>query len=398
VRATILRLGLGVAALLALIATGALSTEGLASASARPELLAGAFLALLATVPLAAFRWWLLLRALGFGLGPGWAVATTFIGTLSNTFLPGAYGGDLVRVGLAWRVERAGLNRLAVSVLADRLSGLVALLGLGLALLPALPGAPQGRLALIAGGLLLAGALGLGLGLAFAAPLAALLGRLPGRLGTTLSHITREVFGALRAYLHRPLVPLGAVAISAVQYVLVLAAIVALGRAMAFDALSAAGYAVAGVWSLVANAVPITPGGIGVGEAAFAQAAQLIAAARAPLATTEFAPLLVAAGHNAPENGHSEYFEYVLDQPPPFFLAPIWPPRAVLAERLESLRGGIAQGLAERRFDLVLANPFPFGLLPRAVLEANYVQVGAIPLDMPWGDQRWTAGVWRPRP
>jgi copper chaperone len=36
--------------LLALIATGALSTEGLASASARPELLAGAFLALLATV------------------------------------------------------------------------------------------------------------------------------------------------------------------------------------------------------------------------------------------------------------------------------------------------------------------------------------------------------------
>jgi hypothetical protein len=134
------------------------------------------------------------------------------------------------------------------------------------------------------------------------------------------------------------------------------------------------------------------------GEAAFAEAAQLIAAARTPLATTEFAPLLVAAGHNAPENGHSEYFEYVLDQPSPFFLAPIWPPRAVLAERLETLRGGIAQGLAERRFDLVLANPFPFGLLPRAVLEANYVQVGAIPLDMPWGDQRWTAGVWRPRP
>lgn len=134
------------------------------------------------------------------------------------------------------------------------------------------------------------------------------------------------------------------------------------------------------------------------GEAAFAQAAQMIGGARNPLATTEFAPLLVAAGHPAPENGHSEYFEYVLDQAPPFFLAPIWPPRAVLAERLEALRGGIAQGLAERRYDLVLANPFPFGLLPRAVLEANYVQEGAIALDMPWGDQRWTAGIWRPRP
>lgn len=296
-RSTILRLGLGGAALAALGYSGALGTQGLSAAAARPDLLVAAFLALLATVPLAGFRWWLLLRGLQFRLGAGWAVSTTFIGTLCNTFLPGAYGGDLVRVGLAYRAEGAGLNRIAVSVLVDRLSGLVALLGLGLALLPALPGAPQGRLAAIAAGALLVGAAGIAIGLAFAAPITALLARLPGRVGTLASHIAREVFAALRAYVRRPAVPVLAVAISAVQYVLVLLAIIAVGRAMAFDALSAPGYAVAGVWSLVANAIPITPGGIGVGEAAFAQAARLLEAAPsgAPYATVFLAQRVLSA-------------------------------------------------------------------------------------------------------
>jgi uncharacterized membrane protein YbhN (UPF0104 family) len=298
VRGTILRLGLGVAALAALAASGALSTQGISAVAANPGLLAAAFVALLATVPLAGLRWWLLLRGLDFfRLGAGWAVSTTFIGTLCNTFLPGAYGGDLVRVGLAYRAEGAGLNRIAVSVLVDRLSGLVALLGLGLALLPALPGAPQGRLAAIATGALLAGAACIAIGLVFAAPITVLLGRLPGRAGRLLSHMAREVFAALRAYVHRPAVPLLAVVISAVQYMLVLLAIVALGRAMAFDALSAAGYAVAGVWSLVANALPVTPGGIGVGEAAFAQAARLLEAtpSAAPYATVFLAQRVLAA-------------------------------------------------------------------------------------------------------
>jgi glycosyltransferase 2 family protein len=272
----VFRVGLAAAAMAALVLSGAISSDGLEAAREGPDLVLAAFLALLTTVPLSGVRWWLLMRGLGSRRSCGWAIGTTFIGALTSTFLPGSHGGDLVRVGLASREERLGLSRAAVSVLVDRLAGLVALIAVCLFLLPALPGSSQRQLMLIAGGLLLAGAVSLGLALVLAAPLVALLARLPGRLGTTLAATARDVLSALGAYLPQPQLLIAAVAISAVQYVLVLAAILALGHAMQFHALSAAGYAVAGGWSMLANALPLTPGGIGVGEAAFAQAARLL--------------------------------------------------------------------------------------------------------------------------
>jgi uncharacterized membrane protein YbhN (UPF0104 family) len=42
---------------------------------------------------------------------------------------------------------------------------------------------------------------------------------------------------------------------------------------MSFNALPISGYAVAGVWAMIANSLPLTPGGLGVGEAVFAQIA-----------------------------------------------------------------------------------------------------------------------------
>ncbi len=149
---------------------------------------------------------------------------------------------------------------------------------------------------------------------------------------------------------------------------------------------------------LNAHLFPWQWGRFAAGEAAFGEAARLIGNATRPLGTTEFAPLLALAGHTAYENGHSEYFSYALAGRPPFFLAAVWPPRAVLEQRNDAWNAAILGGLEARRFDLVLANPFLFGLIPRAPLAASYARVGGIELDMPWGDQRWTAGVWRPSP
>lgn len=133
-------------------------------------------------------------------------------------------------------------------------------------------------------------------------------------------------------------------------------------------------------------------------EAGFAAAARLIEAARSPLATTEFAPLLLAAGRPAPETGHSEYFAGVLAAAPPSWLAPLLPPRAVLEARAAALAAPIETGLAARAFDLVLTNPFGFGLMPRPLLEANYAPAGRLAVEMPWAAQAWEAEIWRPRP
>ena len=74
-------------------------------------------------------RWQMLARPLGFRRRLGPFVAFYFIGMYFNLFLPTSVGGDVVR---AWYLDGGSGRRLAafVSVLVDRLSGLLVLLGL----------------------------------------------------------------------------------------------------------------------------------------------------------------------------------------------------------------------------------------------------------------------------
>jgi hypothetical protein len=148
---------------------------------------------------------------------------------------------------------------------------------------------------------------------------------------------------------------------------------------------------------LCAHHFPWRIGAFAAAEADFTIAARLIADAMRPLATTEFAPLLFRAGWPAPENGHAEYFAAAIRADPPRVLAFLWPTRALLQARAESLDSAIRDGIAARRFDLVLTNPFGFGLIPRPLLQAEYRVVGHLPVAMPWASQRWQAEIWRPR-
>lgn len=151
--------------------------------------------------------------------------------------------------------------------------------------------------------------------------------------------------------------------------------------------------------AIVINAhwFPWRIGAFAAGEAGFARAAGLIGVAQQPLASVEFAPLLIAAGRAAPENGHAEYFAYALSHSPPAILAPLWPPSAVLRAQADAGAQTIADGLAARRFDLVLTNGFGFGLIPRELLVQHYAIAGSLPVSMPWAAQAWQAEIWRPR-
>ncbi len=272
-RGFIIKLAIGAAGVFILVKFGSIDISVLAVVVERPDLLAVAFLCLLATVPLAALRWRSLLEGLGFAMAFRWTLNTTFVSLFFHTFLPGAYGGDAVRLALAYRATGGGLNRLTFSVLTDRITGLIALLLLGLFMVPALPEAYVSRLEWIAALACGLGIVGLAVVLRSGEWLAGMIGRLPAPVGPTLAYVVREVTGALRAYLARPSVLLLAVVISMVQYALVLTALGVLGHAMRLEGLSPLGYVVAGIWSLVANALPVTPGGLGVGEAAFAHVA-----------------------------------------------------------------------------------------------------------------------------
>lgn len=72
-------------------------------------------------------RWWVCLRILGMDVSLGRALRFYAIGLFASLFLLGPLGGDAVRVGLLWRDGRHKAAA-ALSVLVDRVSGLVALI------------------------------------------------------------------------------------------------------------------------------------------------------------------------------------------------------------------------------------------------------------------------------
>ncbi|MET0262052.1 MAG: lysylphosphatidylglycerol synthase transmembrane domain-containing protein [Rariglobus sp.] len=72
-------------------------------------------------------RWWLCLRILGIEVSLGRSLRFYAIGLFGSLFLLGPLGGDAVRIGLLWRDGHAK-GPAALSVLVDRMSGLVALI------------------------------------------------------------------------------------------------------------------------------------------------------------------------------------------------------------------------------------------------------------------------------
>lgn len=101
-----------------------------------------------------AYRWRLLLGAVGARPPFGRLVYLYFVGSFFNAFLPTGFGGDVVRVleaGEGLRSEQA-----AGTVLVDRLSGFIGLFGLALAALPFAHGLAPAQTMWLIGGLAVA--------------------------------------------------------------------------------------------------------------------------------------------------------------------------------------------------------------------------------------------------
>jgi uncharacterized protein (TIRG00374 family) len=276
----ILRTAAGLLILFLLAYFGRIDLSALESALSHPALLAFAASLMLLAIPISALRWWLLTSALGFPMNYAWSLRTTFTGQFFSMFLPGAIGGDLIRVTLARRAARRGLAQLTFSVLMDRLSGLAGLVLLGFCALPTMPERFHQPAYLVPWAIGCATILGgFVVAVVWGHLIAGLLGRLPDPIGPRLSFSAREVLAALRTYADRWLTLVWTLAISIINFLMIFAALASLGAAMTFNSLSPAGYVIAGVWASIVNTIPLTPGGLGLGEAAFAQIAVMLESA-----------------------------------------------------------------------------------------------------------------------
>jgi glycosyltransferase 2 family protein len=266
------KMALGIALLAALVVWGQIDLQALLELT--PSAVMTSLAILLVSIPVAAVRWAILLRLVGASIRVVDLMHFVAIGVLTNVLLLGSIGGDAIRGLYAWRALGHSGSRVAVSILADRVFGLLAalLMSLTFSLLywhrmqqvPALAALGTSIIAAAA-------ACVVGAGVLFAVPdltrpLEARLLRWP-RVARLVAEL-REMILMLRT---SPLALLAAFALALVTQILAVFAVVVVAKTLKIGALSVADYMFAVPLTLVANALPLTPSGIGVGEAAFDQ-------------------------------------------------------------------------------------------------------------------------------
>jgi uncharacterized membrane protein YbhN (UPF0104 family) len=237
--------------------------------------LAGALVALLIGHLIAVTRWWRLLCVAGCAVRWFDALRLAFIGLFFNLVVPGLTGGDLVKAVLAAKENPSKRTDAVVTVVLDRLIGVIALAALAVAVaLAPLDSLSAGRSGFrpvvlpLAAGLVaaLAGAFVYGHpGLRRRLGIERRLARLP--LGAKLALLDR----AALVHLARPGELAIAFALSLANHVSVVLGTFALARAFGVDE-SAAGLAehfVIVPLANIASALPVAPGGWGIGEAAY---------------------------------------------------------------------------------------------------------------------------------
>lgn len=223
-------------------------------------------------------RWWRLLALAGCPTRWSHAFRLTFLGLFFNNVLPGATGGDVPK-GLMIAKENPGRGADALmTVLVDRIFGMVALAVLALLVILLVPSPFD---ALRPGLLLGLGVVALGTllyaqkGLRRRLGLSALVDRLP--LATKLRQLDR----AALLYLQRPGGMAVAFGFSFVNHLLVTFGVVFLGQALGIEGVPLLRWFVLVPVGNLISAVPLAPGGWGVGELAYGALFGMIGASQA---------------------------------------------------------------------------------------------------------------------
>ncbi len=127
---TLLKLVIVLSILIYLVRSGRLNFEKLLLFRDAPEILALMVAVLvLIVVPLATLRWWLWLRAIGLPVEPKQTFLLTWIGNFFNTTLPGAITGDVVKGYYVIKAQQEeGRTRALMTLLIDRFVGLFGLI------------------------------------------------------------------------------------------------------------------------------------------------------------------------------------------------------------------------------------------------------------------------------
>ena len=272
----IARIAAGLILLGALFYFRLIDFDELRQALAHPGLLALTLLACVGTMPLAGLRWHVLLRSQGLVLHLWHTIRIVAMGAFFATFLPGGSGGDIVRGVYIYQASHGRRTSALLSIFIDRLIGLAAFILFGVVATLTRPWEHYGVLEYGV----------FGIAVVFLGLLAVLflLGHRIARLvnllfagrSRRLAQVIDDAGEALHQYAREWRSLLLALAVSMVIVLFAAGGIVLIAAATAFGGLSPVEYGIAGVYAMIANSLPFTPGGLGIGEGAFASACVML--------------------------------------------------------------------------------------------------------------------------
>lgn len=138
----------------------------------------------------------------------------------------------------------------------------------------------------------------------------------------------------------------------------------------------------------------IDPARFARAEETFARLGTAIALARSPAGTSEFAPLILEAGNDPIETGHTEYFRALRSAPLVGRLLGSPEPLRTEAQRFTKT---FYTAVDRASFDLVVANQRRLDLFTPELLWHRYRLSERLEIDMAWAQQSWPVDVWVPR-
>jgi hypothetical protein len=267
----VLRLGIGVAILVYLAKSGQIRFSSMTRLLHVWPITVAAVGFMLLDIFMMSIRVSLLFRNARLSLSLGNSIQLNLIGFLFSTFLPGAAGGDIAKLVYATRENRGRRAEVATVLILDRLVGLFSLVLLPLLFAPFFSDLLRSVSLLrhllyidaLLAGFMLAGAALVMFFVPTRSMVAWLLGRWPG-----IKSLALRVLDAMAAHGKARSTLLFALLLSLLAN-LALIVVTALGLyAVSPGSFSVRLALVAPIGHLV-NSLPLTPGGIGVGETAF---------------------------------------------------------------------------------------------------------------------------------
>ena len=263
-----------------LVQSGRLNFEKLMLFKDAPEILAMMIgVLVLVVVPMATFRWWLLLRAIGVQVKPKQIFILTWIGNFFNTTLPGAVTGDVVKGYYVIKAQQEeGRTRAFMTLLIDRFVGLFGLivmaflalvLNLELILSQERLHSLAWMITVLFGGTVVFYTIALFSFKEGRDPFIRLFQRLPAK------KISLKVYSAFKSYQHQKTTLLLTLLLAIGIHTLIALLFFQVAQLMGIEEMELATQFFLMPIGLITVAIPLAPGGIGIGHAAFESLYQL---------------------------------------------------------------------------------------------------------------------------